>query len=243
MDGGEGKDELVIAGASTAKHSIDGGAGDDTITDLGGNGLLDGGAGKDTITTGAGDDTVFGRAGADTITIDASGGKKLVAAGADDDTIQIDHGVLDFQDTIKGELGSDTIKFDAAVSGDVVDGQFKNVTGVEKISITGLTGGAFTVTAGSNLQTSGVASVDASTATQGATALTIDFSAYTSAQGVSIHGMDTVDDGQEKFVGGKGNDTLDTGKGDKTAAPPHLLVVLATTPLFPQHLPVLAPLL
>jgi Ca2+-binding RTX toxin-like protein len=103
------------------------------------------------------------------------------------------------------------------VSGDVVDGQFKNVTGVEKISITGLTGGAFTLTGGSNFQSSGVASVDASTATQGATALTIDFSAYTSAQSVSIHGMDTEDDGVEKFIGGKGNDTLDTGKGGANA--------------------------
>jgi Ca2+-binding RTX toxin-like protein len=162
---------------------------------------------------------VFGRAGADTITIDSSTGNKTVAAGADDDKIQIDHGVLDFQDTIKGELGTDTIEFKDAVSGNTVDGQFKNVTGVEKISLTGAIGGAYSLTAGSNLQSSGVVTVDASAATAAATTdLTIDFSSYTSAQGVSIHGMDAEDDGHEKLIGGKGNDTIDTGKGGQNAS-------------------------
>jgi hypothetical protein len=88
--------------------TLNGGAGDDTVTGGGGNDTLNGGAGNDTVTGGGGNDTLNGGAGNDTVngggnntvtgggggggndTVTSGGGNDTVTGGGENDDLDID---------------------------------------------------------------------------------------------------------------------------------------------------------
>jgi hypothetical protein len=76
--------------------TLNGGAGDDTVTGGGGNDTLNGGAGNDTVTGGGGNDTLNGGAGNDTVN---GGGNNTVTGG----------GGGGGNDTVTGGGGNDTV--------------------------------------------------------------------------------------------------------------------------------------
>jgi Ca2+-binding RTX toxin-like protein len=112
--------KLTVANATGT--TVTGGAGNDNITAGAGNDVISGGAGNDTIVAGAaGNDSVDGGAGNDTVT----------ATGAD------------ANDTIVGGDGTDTLTlttpltYTAATSSAALVNQAANVTGFEKLSLSG----------------------------------------------------------------------------------------------------------
>ena len=112
--------KLTVANATGT--TVTGGAGNDNITAGAGNDVISGGAGNDTIVAGAaGNDSVDGGAGNDTVT----------ATGAD------------ANDTIVGGDGTDTLTlttaltYTAATSTAALVNQAANVTGFEKLSLSG----------------------------------------------------------------------------------------------------------
>jgi Ca2+-binding RTX toxin-like protein len=92
-------DEANGVFTDTEQTTMDGGAGDDTMT---------GGTGREVYLGGAGDDFVDGNRGDD-----------LGVMGADDDTFRWDPG--DGNDTIEGQEGFDTMLFNGAGGNDAVD--------------------------------------------------------------------------------------------------------------------------
>jgi Ca2+-binding RTX toxin-like protein len=92
---GNGGDDVITAGnglASLIALTLDGGAGNDTITGGDGNDVLIGGDGNDVITGGRGNDVAF--------------------MGAGDDTFIWNPG--DGSDTVEGQAGHDTLQFNGA---------------------------------------------------------------------------------------------------------------------------------
>jgi hypothetical protein len=125
ITGGSGND--IIKGATVVAATIDGGAGDDTITGGAGADTIDGGDGDDTITGGAGNDRINGGDGANTIT-----------GGAGDDTITL--GTAGTAETVKiafGGEGQDSIVTFAADE-DVIE-----FTGTSDVTGTSITAGGF----------------------------------------------------------------------------------------------------
>jgi Ca2+-binding RTX toxin-like protein len=98
IDGGDGNDEMYIAGYRGGDDTIDGGAGNDRIYSGLGEDRIDGGAGNDSLNGENGDDLIEGGAGDD-----------IIDGGADDDAIYGDAG----NDTLIGGLGNDGIKGNA----------------------------------------------------------------------------------------------------------------------------------
>lgn len=97
---GDGDDSFTASGnlASLINISVDGGAGNDTITGSNGNDTLLGGAGNDTLSGGDGNDFVDGDQGTDTASL-----------GAGNDVFRWDQG--DGSDHVDGGAGSDGLVF------------------------------------------------------------------------------------------------------------------------------------
>ena len=153
LDGGDGKDTIIVA--STIKSGVqllggdgddilvggsgndtaDGGAGRDDLRGNIGNDLLRGGDGNDTLNGGAGDDTIGGGAGNDRI--NGSFGNDALAGGDGNDLIYGDSG----NDTLLGEAGNDLLRGDAGR--DVVlggDGDDNVDGGADKDTVSGGSG-------------------------------------------------------------------------------------------------------
>ena len=172
ITGGNGNDSIDLTGGPTASaSSVDGNAGNDTITDngtgldtiLGGQGndsinatgsatgvtkLLDGNLGNDTIVgTGAGTYKVLGEDGNDSIDFSAATGKSTFDGGVGNDVIKTGDGA----DTVTGNDGNDSITTgnNAAGGNNSIDGG----NGNDSMSLTNWTtgtgsGGHDTVTGG-----------------------------------------------------------------------------------------------
>ncbi len=151
ISGGDGNDIITAVNVLTSAHlTLDGGAGNDTIT---------GGAGADTLIGGSGNDTVIGGQGNDVATL-----------GNGDDTFIWNPG--DGSDVVDGGSGFDTLRFNASSVAEHIDivangGQAvltrdvsvvtMNLTSIERIEL-GTIGGADTVNVG-DLTGSGVKQV------------------------------------------------------------------------------------
>ncbi|MBM81845.1 MAG: hypothetical protein CMJ78_14815 [Planctomycetaceae bacterium] len=123
VNGGNGSDTINVTGAGLGfvRFSVNGEAGDDTITGGGGAETLSGGAGNDMINGGGGNDTIFGGDGDDMLdgdgdddvlmgeagndTVDGSGGNDIVSGGDFDDRVIGGDG----NDTVSGDDGEDKV--------------------------------------------------------------------------------------------------------------------------------------
>ena len=99
IDGSAGNDTIT---ATQFADIVLGGEGNDTITGLGGVDALSGEDGNDTISGGEGDDIITGTLGNDTLS--GEGGNDYIDGGEDDDTLSGGTGV----DTLIGGNGTDT---------------------------------------------------------------------------------------------------------------------------------------
>jgi len=122
VDASKATGAIRLTVANATGTTVTGGAGNDNLTGGAGNDVISGGAGNDTIVAGAaGNDSVDGGAGNDTIT----------ATGAD------------ANDTIGGGDGTDTLTlttgltYTAATSSAALVNQAANVTGFERLSLSG----------------------------------------------------------------------------------------------------------
>ncbi|HEY1593804.1 MAG TPA: calcium-binding protein [Thermoleophilaceae bacterium] len=194
VNGLGGDDSLTSADGVGVRTllSVDGGAGNDTISGSDGPDLIQGGEGNDVLSGGAGDDRIVGDRGADTMN-----------GGAGDDTLVWNNG--DGTDVMNGDDGRDDIEVNGSpTAGDVftVD---PNGTRI-KFARTNLV--PFTLDIGSSetMHANGLGGDD--TITDGDVG---DFS-VTAAGGA---GNDTLTGGgaSETFLGGSGNDTITAGGG------------------------------
>ncbi len=249
----------VVIGATSVASTITGGAGNDTFTGSGSADSIDGGAGNDNLTGGANNDTIVGGAGNDTITggadndklygddgddsfADAGTGVDYIEGGAGNDTFTVaTYSNLTSADTIIGGDGTDTLAIgedgNIDLTADIT--QLSNVTGVERISFTGLAGNNDTVTVND-----GVVSTTGGTLTllnasnssstwnasgvlaSASTVIYTQSSTVTAAQTFSIgngkdsvtlgSGGDTVQVSNNAYL--SSNDTLDGGTGSDTLA-------------------------
>ena len=234
--GGTGGDTVGVAAAAADEiHSIYGGAGKDSLTGASGKELLDGGTeddSADTITSGGGQDTIYGRAGDDLIKLNAAG-KAFVAGGGGNDVIELSLANLTFEDTIKGENNDDTIvvtnvaDFDMSVDNSTESKAFDSVSSIETLSFGSATASysiaqaqSASITLSSKAQTAGIRTIDATNvvgAGNGTASIVVDASAYTSSAALTFIGADSKEV-DHKFIGGKGNDSLTTGKESEDAA-------------------------
>ncbi len=135
-----GNDSVTAAGlpATVVGLTVDGGAGNDTLTGGDGNDVLIGGDGNDTITGGRGNDTAFMGAGNDTFVWNPGDGS----------------------DVVEGQGGVDTLQFNGSNAGENIDlsangtrlrlsrdvgAVTMDVNGVEQVNVAAL-GGADTLT-------------------------------------------------------------------------------------------------
>ena len=114
VQGGAGDDAIRVdesQGAFTDDAiTLDGGAGDDTLTGGSGSDVLDGGVGDDVLRGGDGDDMLIGGAGNDQV--DGGRGSDTASLGAGDDRFTWDPG--DGSDAVDGGAGNDTLGFDGS---------------------------------------------------------------------------------------------------------------------------------
>ncbi len=108
---GLGGDDIITSNNYT-DDTIDGGSGNDTITDNGGNDQIDGGAGDDRITlNGSGTNIVDGGAGSDAINLHYQS-SNTVDGGAGDDVITVmssSYSNYNYSNDYTGGQGNDTI--------------------------------------------------------------------------------------------------------------------------------------
>ena len=113
-DSGNDHDVITLTGVALMSfHTVDGGAGNDSINGTRGKDFIDGGTennGNDTLIS-SGNDTIYGRAGDDLINLEggAYSGIVSVHAGAGDDIVEVKLQELTYKDIIKGEKDIDTI--------------------------------------------------------------------------------------------------------------------------------------
>ena len=129
-------ENLVITGFATGASTIISGAGHDTITGGVGADYIEGANGNDVISGRGGADTLDGGAGNDDITIgtntnDTENVNVSVLGGTGDDRIKIELDELTSSDVITGGSETDTLQF--LTVGTLLDGDFTNVTYVEKL--------------------------------------------------------------------------------------------------------------
>jgi len=189
VTGGAGNDRLV--GGSKADN-ISGGAGNDTLVGAAGNDVLSGGAGADDITGGAGADSID--------------------AGDGDDTINVTT-ITDFTnalETVVGGAGNDTLAFAENTTITLTAASLSALSGVERIIVNG-TGNAATITLTDAVFTAnGIADLAIIDGLLTDGALTVNASALTSANSVSIT-ANTTTGKNDSLVGGAGNDTFTFG--------------------------------
>lgn len=106
--------ELLVVTPVNAPLTVDGGAGDDSLTGGFGADTLSGGPGDDLLSGGAGDDLLSGGAGTDTVL--GQGGADTVLLGADDDVAVWNPG--DGSDRVRGGAGCDSVRFNGSNIGE-----------------------------------------------------------------------------------------------------------------------------
>lgn len=204
--GGSGNDTITAAGV-TAKATLYGKDGDDTVTGGdnadslygdNGNDIVDGGAGADRVYGGAGNDIVRGGDGNDRLYGNA--GADTLEGGAGNDTLYVDADDINYG-SISGGDGRDTL----IISGS--DDLTINVASLDSIE---------SVTAGSGNDT-----IDGSTLTDNASLVGKDGNdTITGGAGNDTikgdNGADIVDGGagHDKVYGGAGNDIVRGGDGN-----------------------------
>jgi len=180
IDTGEGDDQIT---AAKGADSITAGAGNDTVTTTDGNDTVIGGTGNDNITTNKGNDSIVAGDGNDTVV--SGTGSDYVEGGAGNDNITVSTG----DDTVDGGAGNDTITVqtlsngDSLVGGDGTDtltiaaissnSTPKNISGMEKVNVTTLGGGATGITLDLT-NVSGLTSLTSANNTTGAVTMTIN---------------------------------------------------------------------
>jgi Ca2+-binding RTX toxin-like protein len=172
--------------------SVDGGAGDDTVTGSDGADLLLGGEGNDVLSGGGGDDRIVGDRGTDTMN-----------GGAGDDTLVWNNG--DGTDVINGDAGRDDVEVNGApAAGDVFSVQ-PNGTRI-RFDRTNLVPFSLDIGSSETMNANGLGGDDSITVG--------DVGSYevTAAGGA---GNDTLTGGpsSETLLGGSGNDTINAGGG------------------------------
>jgi Ca2+-binding RTX toxin-like protein len=106
VDAGDGDDSVNIDPAIVIPCSIDGGAGDDTLTGGSGNDTLVGGDGNDSISGGYRDDSILGDAGNDTLS--GADGYDSLFGGDGNDSLRGGRR----RDILHGDAGDDTLRGD-----------------------------------------------------------------------------------------------------------------------------------
>jgi hypothetical protein len=149
--GGAGTDS-IFGGADN--DTLIGDAGNDTIFGDAGNDSILGGADDDSLIAGTGTDTLLGEAGNDTLVADATGTASLLG-GDDSDSFLFASGAQVLANTVVGGSGTDTLVLTATST--ITDAQLVNVSGVEAIQASSLTGNSITV--GANAVAGGVLSL------------------------------------------------------------------------------------
>ncbi len=131
ITGSAGIDTLL--GSLTSASSVDGGAGNDTVTGGAAADTLLGGAGQDTIDGAAGNDSLVGGDGNDSIT--AGTGNDNIDGGAGNDRLILDANLAS-GDVIVGGDGTDTLSIIGSSTAPTA-AQATGVSGVENLEITG----------------------------------------------------------------------------------------------------------
>ncbi len=152
-------------------------------TAFSGNTTVNGAAGNDRISTGSGADLIDGGEGHD-----------LLVAGAGSDTVRGGEG----SDRISGGAGNDVLDGGSSSDTLVESGDLNFVLTATSLNTTGLTG----------LGTDQLVSFNRAVLTGGASANTIDASAFTGS--VTLEGGD----GNDSLTGGSGNDAINGGAGN-----------------------------
>jgi Ca2+-binding RTX toxin-like protein len=131
ITGSAGIDHLL--GSLTSASSVDGGAGNDTVTGGAAADTLLGGAGQDTIDGGAGNDSLLGGDGNDSIT--AGTGNDYIDGGAGNDRIVLDANLAS-GDVILGGENTDTLVITGNSTAPTA-AQATGISGVENLEIAG----------------------------------------------------------------------------------------------------------
>lgn len=205
INGGAGDDTIT---GSKISDTITGGAGDDHVLGLVGDDIINGNQGDDVVDGGAGADTIGGDAGNDTLlggfgadTVDGGTGNDTINGGGGDDILTGGTGDDVFQVSALGGFdsydGGDGVDAIVATAKNVAIG-ITSITGVESISAKGFDGVTVTGTTGDD---------------------TLDFSNITLTGIKSINGLAGSDAltgsaGSDVLSGGAGTDTLTGGAGD-----------------------------
>ena len=181
-------DFTLSANSGTTAAAITGGSGNDVLV---------GGTKADTISGGDGNDTITGAAGVDNL-----------SGGNGDDLFIVGATASDFQgnstaETVDGGAGNDTLRFDGNMS--LVATDLTGIKNVENFSFNG--GGANSiVVTDAYFTAAGVTNLGLKD-TETSAALTVDATALTSANSVSITANSAAGI-NESLAGGAGNDTF-----------------------------------
>jgi Ca2+-binding RTX toxin-like protein len=237
VKGGGGNDTIISA---EGDDSIEGGDGDDSLDGGKGNDWLDGGKGNDTVKGGEGDDTVIGAADNDSLeggegndTLDGGTGNDTLDGGTGNDTLKGAVGDDSLEggegnDSLDGGLGNDTLKGsdgdDTLLGG---EGDDSLVGGAGNDTLNGGPGQDTLAGGGGNdtyliHDVNDVIVEDPDPLVGGIDTALVFAPGYTLGSNVGVEVLQAaVDTGvaltgnalANTIIGGKGNDTLDGGKG------------------------------
>ena len=191
---GAGGDTLVVA--SSQSIAVTGGAGSTDTIQL--SNLITGG-GNIAVTGLTNIEKIKLANGTNSVSIDKD--NISIVGGTGDDTFNYAVGNLSSSDIIDGGSGTNTLKITG--SGTVNDGMFTHVTNIEKLDLSGYTGG---VTLGTNADNNAGLEVVLNSA-----GMTIDASAFTTALKITGSGS-----ANETITAGTANNTIVTGNGTNT---------------------------